>query len=187
MFQVKVNIEKKDYMGCNLYYLKRYVGVREIVLMIFLCILGIGMYLWLNTLWALILTAVTVVLVAAVLLFYWGTSLAGYKMEFEKRKALYWQMTFQKEDFLVETFESAEPENKCYPEKRPLVDLERVAIKKDRVYLYVNSAVMFYVRYDSEFIEGNFVEFAEYLKDTLPPEKFRMKGKRFKMFPYSRS
>lgn len=185
-FQVEVPIEKKPYMAASMYYLKRYIGVREIVLFTLLFLLGLGLFFWTQAIWAIVLAGVTVFIVAAVVVFYWATALAGYRMEFEKRGATHWQMRFTEKEFLVETHEAGD---KVYPEKRAILSFDRVAIKKDRVYLYFSGAIMYYIPYNAKFTEGNFVEFTEWIRQVMPPEKFKMRSRKrnFKQYPYSRA
>lgn len=182
MFKTQIKINKKDYLKCNLYYLKKYIGIKEIILSVFLFIAGAVLCFLFKNLFILIMCGVTLVLMGGALLFYIGTSNAGYKMEFEKRGATKWEISFDTEGFTVDTYERGGED--MFTEKRLFSQVDRIAILKDRVYIFANSAVMYYIKYN-DFTEGNFIEFCEYIKTVADPSKFKMKAKR-KQFPYGR-
>lgn len=180
MFKTEIKISKKDFISCNMYYLRKYIGLKEILMVVFLFIAGLVLFFTTANLLILILCGVTVLLVAGSILFYVGTANAGYKMEYSKRGVTKIAITFTETGFIVETFER----DSLYTEKKLYTELEKLAVLKDRVYLYVGAAVMYYVKYDS-FTEGNFIEFCDFIKEKVEPAKMKMKTKR-KQFPYGR-
>ncbi|MFA5449105.1 MAG: hypothetical protein WC292_01515 [Clostridia bacterium] len=183
MFKAKTPIIKKDYISANLYYLRKFVGIREIVLAVFLLAAGLTLYFWVGNLFILIMCGITVVLMAGALLFYWGTAVAGYKMEFEKRDAVRWEFFFEKEEFTADVFEQGGEEK--FSDKITYDSLDKVAIKKDRVYIYASAAIVFYIRHQ-DFTQGNFIEFCDFIKAAVTPDKLKMKTKRRRQFPYTR-
>ncbi|MFI3229916.1 MAG: hypothetical protein R3Y23_07165 [Bacillota bacterium] len=184
MFSVKQDINRKDYIDMSLYYLKRYIGARQIGLIITLFVVGIILYFWTGGLTVLILGAGTMGLLALAIIIYISSSIAGFKIEFTNRQATHWVMDFETTGFTIDTYEkngSSKFTEKCTYEK-----IEKVAIRKDRVYIYVGSAVMFVVKHDS-FTYGNFIEFIDFIKEQVDSTKLKMRhGKKIKQFPYSR-
>jgi uncharacterized membrane protein len=182
MYKAKVQIRSKDYLACNRYYLKKYLGVREYLMVGFLFVASIAVFLLTHQFFLLILSGVVVLLLAAALGFYQITSVKGYKMEFTARGATHWEISFNELGMVADTYEKggeAKFQYKCL-----YSDLEKVAILKDRIYLYVGAAMCYYVPYDS-MTEGDFISLCDFLKESIPPEKFRMRTKK-KQFPYSR-
>lgn len=183
MYKANVKINQKDYLACNLYYLRKYLGIKEIVLVALLFVSSFavffltgGKYLF------LILSGVVVLLFLGALAFYQYTAIRGYKLEFTDRGATHWELSFDELGIVADTFERGGEEK--YTHKCLYAELEKVAILKDKVYIYVGSAVCYYVTHDS-LTQGNFVEFCEFLKEKIPAEKFKMRTKR-KYFPYGR-
>ncbi|MDD3946513.1 MAG: hypothetical protein PHI19_01585 [Clostridia bacterium] len=182
MYKTKININKKEYLACNLYYLRKYLGVREFVMVGLLFIAGLSVYLLTYRYLFLILSGVVVIMLLGALWFYQYTSSKGYKMEFESRGATHWEINFDELGFVANTYERGGEEK--FTHKCLYADLEKAAILKDKVYLYVGSAMCYYVNYDS-FTEGNFIEFCDFIKEKVPAAKFKMRTKK-KQFPYSR-
>lgn len=170
-------------MACSMYYLKRFFGIKEIILVAVLLGAGVGVFFWTGSLFMLILGAIALLVLAVAVIIFVVTSKKGYNMEFKQRKAVNWEITFYNDSFTVVTFENDGEES--FTESRPYVKVERLKILKDKVYLYATPAIFYYIKYDS-FTEGDFIGFCEFLKTHIPPEKFRMTGKRPKQYPYTR-
>lgn len=181
-FFTRVKIEEKDYLRASNYYLKKYMGIREYILLAVLLIGGLVLYFAFNQLFILILCGITVLLMAGTIIAYVATSKRSYKSEFVQRNAHEWDITFTEEEIIIETLED-NGENP-YTEKRTYEQIEKVAILKDRVYIYTGVATLIYIKYDS-FEEGNFIDFCEFIKNKFDPAKFKMKTKR-KQYPYGR-
>lgn len=177
MFKVEVDINKSDYMKTNRHYLKKYLGVKEYVLLGLLIALGIALYILTEQLFIIILTAVTIFLLAIFLLIFNISGSKLYKAEYVNRKIGKLNFSFEEDYFEIEVFEEAIGEE--YTEKYIYPNIEKAAILKDRIYIYLGAATMYYIKADS-FTEGNFVEFCDFMKKKLQPHKFKMKNARFK-------
>ncbi|HOB64785.1 MAG TPA: hypothetical protein PKH08_06495 [Clostridia bacterium] len=182
MYKANVKINQKDYLACNLYYLRKYLGIKEIVLVALLFVSSFAVFFLTGKYLFLILSGVVVLLFLGALAFYQYTAIRGYKLEFTDRGATHWELSFDELGIVADTFERGGEEK--YTHKCLYAELEKVAILKDKVYIYVGSAVCYYVTHDS-LTQGNFVEFCEFLKEKIPAEKFKMRTKR-KYFPYGR-
>lgn len=168
-----------------MYYLRRFVSVKEPILLGVLIIIGILLLIFTQRMFVIIMCGVVVVIIGIAFLIYAITSIKGYNLEFKKREATHWEMFFNETGYMVDTYEK-NGEVK-YTEKKLFAEVDRVAILKDKVYIYATPAVVYYVLPNS-FSEGNFPEFCEWLKTVVPPEKQRMRygKKRIKQFPYNR-
>ena len=85
MFEATVDINAKDYNACTLYYLKKFVGVKEYILVGFLLIGGLVLFFAFNQWLILALCGVTVLLMAAAIVVYIALARKGYREEFVKR------------------------------------------------------------------------------------------------------
>jgi len=182
MFKSKVKINQKDYLACNLYYLKKYLGVREFVMVGLLFVASVVVFLMTMQYFLIIMSGIVVILLLGALAFYQITSVKGYKMEFAARGATHWEISFGELGLVADTFEKGGDvkfQHKCL-----YAELEKAAILKDKIYLYVGAAMCFYVTYDS-MTEGNFIALCDFLKEKIPAVKFKMRTKK-KQFPYSR-
>ena len=63
-FKATVKINEKDYMACSRYYLSKYVGVKELVLVLALIIGAFVMYFAFDQIIVAILAVVTLLLMA---------------------------------------------------------------------------------------------------------------------------
>ncbi|MDR0752256.1 MAG: hypothetical protein LBF12_06740 [Christensenellaceae bacterium] len=178
MFSAEVKIKKSEWVACNMYYLKKYIGIRESLLLLFLFIAGIVLGIIAQNLFVLIMCGVTVLLAIVCIAIYYITGLSGYKQEFEKRGAIKWNISFNELGITADVYE--EDGATKYTDKKLYEELDRVALLKDRVYIYFNAALMFYIKH-SDFVEGNFIEFCDFLKERVDAKKFKMKAK-FKFY-----
>lgn len=184
-FKATTQINAKDYMACNSYYLRKYVGIKELILVAFLIIGALVLYFAFDQMVMLIFAGVTIVIMAAAIVIYLAVSKKNFTEEFVKRNTHTWDFNFYEDGFDITVNE--ELGEKVYTEKRSYDQVEKVAILKDRVYIYAGPASMYYVKYDA-MTEGNFIEFCEFVKEKIEPYKFKMKDKRRKnkQFPYGR-
>ena len=184
-FKATSQINAKDYMACNSYYLRKYVGIKELILVLFLLVGALVLYFAFDQLVIMIFAAITIVIMAAAIGVYLVIAKKNYTEEFEKRNTLTWDFNFHEDGFDITINE--EHGEKAYIEKRSYDQVEKVAILKDRVYIYAGPASMYYVKYDA-MTEGNFIEFCDFVKEKIDPYKFKMKDKRRKnkQFPYGR-
>ena len=184
-FKATVKITEKDYMAMSNHYLLKYVGVKEILLVLALIVGAFVMYFAFNQVIVAILAGVTIVLMVGAILVYVLVSKKNYVEEYAKRHTTEWQFAFREEEFDITILENGGED--AYTEKRSYEQVEKVAILKDRVYIYAGAASMYYLKFDS-FTEGNFIEFCEFIKGKVDPMKLKMKDKRRrnKQFPYGR-
>lgn len=182
MFKATVKFNQKDYLACNLFYLRKYLGIREYVMVAVLFIASLAVFFLTDRYLFLVMSGFVVLLLLGALGFYQYTSIKGYKMEFKSRGATHWDITMDELGITADTHEKMGEAK--YTHKCLYADLEKVAILKDRIYIFVGSAMCYYIPYDS-FTQGNFVEFCDFIRSKVPAQKFKMRTKK-KQFPYSR-
>lgn len=184
-FKATVKITEKDYMAMSRYYLRKYVGIKELILVLALLIGAFVMYFAFNQVIVAILAGVTIVLMAGAIVVYLIISKKNYVEEYEKRHTSSWEFAFREDEFDITVNEQGGED--AYTERRSYDQIEKVALLKDRVYIYAGAASMYYVKFDS-MTEGNFIEFCEFIKSKVDPYKLKMKEKRRKnkQFPYGR-
>ncbi len=169
-FTVKCN--KKDYFKCSMYYMRRYFGLRECILLAILLTAGILLQVFADMMLVLIFFGVTmlVVLVTAVL-FVW-TSISGYKLELEKQGIAYHKIHFD-EDSLTAVYLNAGGEQ-IATEKFDYSQIEAVVIRKKFIYIYAGVAIFYYLKKE-EIGEEKLTDLAAYLRTNVPKEKFKFK------------
>ena len=86
-FKATVKINEKDYMACARYYLRKYVGIKELVLVIALIVGAFVMYFAFNQVVVAILAGITLLLMAGAVVVYLVVSKKNYKEEFQKRNS----------------------------------------------------------------------------------------------------
>ena len=153
-----------------MYYIRRYFGLRETLLLAFLLLAALLLYFLANNIIILVLFGVTIlVLLITVVLFVW-TTVAGWKSDHEKQGIYGARMDFGDEavtvDFLGKGGETLLTEIHEYKK------IEAVVIRKKFIYIYAVMAIFYY--FPKETTE-NFDELAVFLKEHVPQEKFKFK------------
>lgn len=155
-----------------MYYMRRYFGLRECILLAILLTAGILLQVFADMILVLIFFGVTmlVVLVTAVL-FVW-TSVSGYKLELEKQGIAYHKIHFD-EDSLTAVYLNAGGEQ-IATEKFDYSQIEAVVIRKKFIYIYAGVAIFYYLKKE-EIGEEKLTDLAAYLRTNVPKEKFKFK------------
>lgn len=155
-----------------MYYMRRYFGLRECILLAILLTAGILLQVFADMTLVLIFFGVTmlVVLVTAVL-FVW-TSVSGYKLELEKQGIAYHKIHFD-EDSLTAVYLNAGGEQ-IATEKFDYSQIEAVVIRKKFIYIYAGVAIFYYLKKE-EIGEEKLTDLAAYLRTNVPKEKFKFK------------
>ncbi|MCL2630109.1 MAG: hypothetical protein FWD49_01130 [Firmicutes bacterium] len=174
-FVAEIPINKSDFLILNAYYLRKYIGLREFILLAVLFTLGSLLYFMSGLPLIFILACVTLGVIFLGVFVFIFTSVKGYDLEFTKRGAYKWQIKFYEDTFEVTQCER----DKDYNETRKYQDIEKLALKKDRVFIYGSASVMFYIKHN-HFTEGDFANFCEFLKTKVTAEQLRMKKRRKK-------
>lgn len=176
---INIKTDKKEYFKCSMYYMRRYFGLRETILLAVLFVAALLLYLLADLILIFIFFGLTLaVLLVTVLLFVW-TSVMGYKHDTEKQGIALEKLHFDTDELRVEFFNNGGEmilnETHKYPE------IEAVVIKKNFIYIYAAIAIFYYIKRD-RLEEGQFGELALFLRENVPEEKFKFKQVK-RMFP----
>lgn len=153
--------------------------------MLSLLLLG-GLFFWaaFESIVIFVMFVVTVALIGVAVILFVVTAKAGFKQDFLKQNIVSQNLIFEEWGITVE---SIDPEDKVlYVEKYKFVDFDKVALRKDKVYLFPGISTAFYI-YPSSVTEGDYNDLRIFLIDHVDKSKFKMKTK-IKQFPgYSRA
>lgn len=178
--EIVMNADKKAYFRCSMYYMRKYFGLREIILLSILLGIGLGLYIFLKTYFILILFGVCLLIIGiAFVLFVW-TSVSGYKVDYEKLGIEKKVLRFC--DDYIEVVSLDRYGKELYKETHSYDKLDKIAIKKDVIYIYAQVSVFYYITADSLSDEGR-KKFVELLHEKVKDEELFKIKKTFRMFP----
>lgn len=172
-------LDKKKYVRASLYYLKAYLGIREgVIFALFLAFAITYACVFVNFL-PLVFVGVVAVLLAFTVLITYLTTVSGYKMEYVVREIAYQKLTINGEKLVAESFRQGC--DKLYEEEFLVTRIKKIAIRKDVVYFYPVTGVVYYVERDS--VEGaTFDDLVAFLRLIFPPATFKLR-KKVKSYP----
>lgn len=172
MMDITVKCNKKDHFNCSMYFMKRYFGLREIILMALLLIAGVLLYVFSDTIIILVFFGITVfVLLLTIVLFVW-TSLAGCKHDLVKQGIAWQKIHFGQNEMTVVYLDAGGEQ--LFTEKHEYSKIEAVVIKKNFIYIYAGVAIFFYIK-KSETEGEEFLALCNHLRTFVPAEKFKFK------------
>ncbi|MFA6866679.1 MAG: hypothetical protein WCR54_04095 [Clostridia bacterium] len=171
-YKVVQKLDKKKYFNCSMYYLKRYAGIREILLMTVLLAIGLWMYLAYDLILILIFFGITLILLLAAIVLFLITSILGYKHDFSSQNIYYQTLEFF-EDKMIVTSQNIGGEA-FYSEEHPYLKIDKIAIKRGKIYIYAGVALFYYV-YPESIENGSIQDLAQFLKDHIESSKFKIK------------
>ena len=96
--EIIVNTDKKEYFKCSMYYMRRYFGLREIILLSILLIIGVALFVFAGQVFMLILFAVSVFIILLALTLFLITSVTGYKVDMEKKGVAKQKLEFKEDE-----------------------------------------------------------------------------------------
>lgn len=172
-YKVIQKLDKKKYFNCSMYYLKRFAGIREILLMTALLIMGLWLYLAYDLIFVLIIFGITVVLLIVAIVLFLVTGILGYKHDFSSQQIEYQTLEFF-ENKLIATSQKMGGEP-LYSEEHLYEKIDKIAIKRGKIYIYAGVAVFYYI-YPESIKNGTISELASFLKEHLDEGKFKIKS-----------
>lgn len=170
--EIIINTDKKEYFKCSMYYMRRYFGLREIILLSLLLIIGVALFVFAEQLFMLILFAVSVFIILLALMLFLITSITGYKVDMEKKGIAKQKLEFKEDALLVTNMDkSGTP---IFIETHYYDKLDKISIKKKRIYIYAQVSVFYYVcaeKFDAETRE----KLVDFLQSHVREEAFKIK------------
>lgn len=177
-FVVTQTVTKKQYMACNVYYIRRFLGLRELIG--FAVLLAVAIACWIllaNPIFFAFFGVITALILMAAAILVW-TAASGYKQEFEARGVTVQKLWFDNVKIRAESYAGDE---KVAEEEFLLTRVDKIAMRRSVIYVYPMTAVCYYVT--PETIEGGtFEEFKRYLLRNFPETTFKLR-KKVKQYP----
>lgn len=174
-----INVNKDDYFKCSMFYMRRYFGLREIIVLTLLLTAGLALFFAMGNAFILILFAISVVLILIVLVLFILTSTGGFKVDMEKKGIVKQKLEFNEDALVVTNIDYNG--NPVFIETHPYDRIEKISVGKKRIYIYAQVSVFYYIwakNYEPEVCE----QISSFLKKTLPAEKFKIR-KRYRGLP----
>lgn len=178
-FVCNVKVDKKEYMKLSMVNLKRFLGVKELVLYLVLLGAALGLFFGFRIWLFLLLFAIVNLLVVIAVGVFVGTSLTGYKYEFVKTGVQQQKFTVNEEDIIVENINA--DGITVFEEKHEKSKIDKLHLTKDRIFIFRSTAIYYYIRQE-DVEDGRFYELQDFLKTTYPPVKFKLR-KKIKQYP----
>lgn len=180
MFKAEININNKDYFNCSMFYIRKYISAKEIILLGVLLTAALLFWFTLENILIFYMFLVTVLLIALSALLFVITALAGYKTDYVKRGVTKHILSFNEWGFVVDSFNARG--DKTFSERINFKNVDKAAFRKDRIYIYAGVAAPYYIL-SSAMLEGDYEELKTFLMNNLDRYKFKMKTK-VRQFPY---
>ncbi|NLL56378.1 MAG: hypothetical protein GX242_04090 [Clostridiales bacterium] len=172
-------LDKKTYFRCSMYYLKRFLGLREIILVTLLFAVSVWLYAAYDIFIALIFFGVTAALIIIAVALFLITGILGYKHDYEKMQTEFHKLDFLQDRLVVTSLDKAgEP---IFSEDFPYQKIEKIALRKNEIFIYAAVAINYYVTQES-MKENTLDELKEWLMEKASPDKFKIK-KTVRRFP----
>lgn len=105
MFKTQTTLDRKDYFKMNVYYLRRFFGVREGILVALLLVGGFVLLFAFDQWIVAMLAGIAILIMIAAMIAYLVLADKGYREEYEKRHTEKINISFNEEDFTVEVME----------------------------------------------------------------------------------
>ncbi len=180
MFRAEINITKKDYVNCSLFYIRKYISLRELVLLAVLFIAAVVFLIFFESILVFVMFLVTLLLMGLSVLLFVVTAYAGYKTEYKKRGVEKHFLIFNNKGFTADSYN--DKSEKVFTENFTFNGIDKVAFRKDRIYIYGGVATHFYILPEA-MVDGGYDELREFLVEKVEESKFRMKTK-YRQFPF---
>lgn len=180
MYKVEININKKDYFACSMFYIRKYISAREFILLAVLLTAALLFWFTLGNILIFIMLGVVLLLMAFAVILFVLTALAGYKLDFVKHNITKQLLIFNEWGFSIDSINK--DGQTVFSEKIEYLDVDKISLRKDKIYLYGGVALPFYI-FPQSVIEGDYNELRLFLISHLDKSKFKMKSKK-RHFPF---
>lgn len=178
-FVANVKIDKKEYLKLSMHNMKRFLGMKQLALYLILLGAGLGLFFGFGIWLFLLLFGIVNLLVIAAVSVFIGTSFVGYKYEFVKTGVMAERITVLEDEIVCENLDK--DGKVVFEESHEKSKIDKLALKKDRIYIFRSTAVYYYIK-QGDVENGRFFELQNYLKETYPPLVFQLR-KKLKMYP----
>lgn len=176
---IYIDADKDAYFKCSMYYMRKFFGVREIILLTLLLAVALVLFFVMANLFLLILFGVSVVIILIALVLFIITSHGGYELDVVKKGIYRQKLEFTEDALLVTNMDKAG--TPIFIETHPYEKLDKVSVKEKRIYIYAQVSVFYYIvaeKYDQETCE----KLVDFLRSHVPESTMKMK-KTYRIFP----
>lgn len=180
MFKADITINRKNYFECSMFYIRKYLSARELILLGVLFAAALLFWISFENMIIFIMFAVVLLIMGFAVMLFVLTALAGYKTDFIKYNITRQLLIFNEWGFSVDSIN--DKDEKVFSEKIEYKNVDKIALRKDRVYIYGGVALPFYI-FPSSIVEGDYEELRLFLISHLDKSKFKMKAK-LRYFPF---
>lgn len=170
--EIIIDTDKKEYFKCSMYYMRRYFGIRESILLAVLLVVGVLLFALAGQLFILILFGVSVLIILLALTLFLITSATGYKVDMEKKGIAHQKLEFTEDAILVTNMDKVG--TPIFIETHPYEKLDKISVKKKRIYIYAQVSVFYYIiakKYDNETCD----KLVDFMRSHIREEVFKMK------------
>ena len=141
--ELYIDLNPKDYFRCSMYYMRKFFGIREIILLILLFVIGMVLFIFADNIFMLILFAVSVGIILLAFVLFLLTAKGGYKVDMEKRGIIKQKLEFTEDAILATSFDKKG--NPIFVETHPNEKIDKIAITKKAIYIYAQASVFYYI------------------------------------------
>lgn len=180
MYKILININQKDYFNCSMFYIRKYISARELIFLGILLFVALLFWITLGNILIFAMFVITLGLMGFAVLLFITTALSGYRADYGKRNITKQLLIFYEWGFTVDSYNNKE--EKVFTEKYFFNEIDKVALRKDRVYIYAGVATHYYI-FPEFMTEGKYEDFRLFLINNIDKSKFKMKT-RIRQFPY---
>ena len=176
---IYIDADQKAYFNCSMYYMRKYFGLREIILLSVLLVTAIVLYVLTWNLFLIILFGLSVLVILIALVLFIVTSRGGYQLDVVKKGIYRQKLEFTEDALLVTNMDKAG--TPIFIETHPYDKIDKISVKKERIYIYAQVSVFYYIlakKYDQETCE----KLVSFLKSHVSEETLKMK-KTYRIFP----
>lgn len=177
--EITVKTDKKDYFLCSMFLMKKYFGLREIILLSILFVAGLFLYLFNGYILIFILFGVTCALLLFTFILFLWTSISGYKVDVVKKNVGFIKLDFQEKTVVATSL--TRTGDFIFSETHFYDKLENIVIKKHKIYIYAGVAIFYYIN-KNELKLNEATELETLLKSGVPAAKFTFR-KRIRTYP----
>jgi hypothetical protein len=156
------------------------MSLREALLLAVLFVAALIFLVWFESFFIFIMFLITLLLMGLSVLLFVVTAYAGYKTEYKTRGVVKHFLIFNDKGFTADSYN--DKGEKVFTENFTFKGIDKVAFRKDRIYLYGGVSTHFYIL-PFAVKEGGYEDLKAFIAERVDPSKFRMKTK-YRQFPF---
>lgn len=176
---IYIEADRKEYFRCSMYYMRKYFGLREIILLTVLLAVALALFFLFANVFLLILFGVSVLIILIAFVLFLITSRGGYVLDVEKRGVYKQKLEFTEDALIVTNLDKAG--TPVFIETHYYDKIDKISMKDSRIYIYAQASVFYYIiakKYDRETCE----KVVDFIKTHVSEKTLKMKNT-YRIFP----